>query len=509
MIIKLERESHIPLYLQIVQQVKALIAEGVLKAGDKLLPTRELANELHVHRNTVYSAYDELIADGFIISHIGRGTFVAESAPVFEKFSSNINQSVPSFTPMLWDALFVNEARENSLQHLLPNGFSDDVISFALAHPIPEIFPFNQIKRSVDNVLRRDKRVILQFGESAGYFPLREALVSKMASFGIKSKVDEIIITNGCQQSLALIRQVLVGSGDAVLIENPTFPGALSVFDTQDVRCLSIPFNEDGINLTALEEMLSRHRVKLIYVTPTFHNPTGSTMDLVKRRRLLNLSVKYGVPIVEDDIYSDLRFEGEPMPPLKALDENGSVIYLSSFSKMGFPGLRVGWIAAPKVVVSRLNTAKQTADLHTNTLGQAILCELLQTGLMNKFLKRSRAEYAERCDRMIRALERYFPDSAKWNHPEGGMSVWVTLPKQIDASNLLSLAMQEGVIFSPGSRFYLSLPLANTMRLTFTVEDLEKIDEGIKRLGNILKKMLTKAKSQRLTYEPTRRAVLV
>jgi len=508
MIISLERESHIPLFLQIVQQVKALIAEGVLKIGDKLPPTRELANSLHVHRNTVCSAYDELIADGIIASHVGRGTYVAAGAPVFEKLSAFARERA-SFTPMLWDTLFVGEARETALQHLLPNGHSGDAISFAYAHPVPELFSVNQIKRCIDNALKNDKRVILQFGESAGYYPLREVLVSKMASFGMKTKVDEILITNGCQQSLALIRQVLVGPGDAVLIENPTYPGALSLFDMQDVRCLGIPVTEDGVNITALEDMLSRHRVKLIYVTPTFHNPTGTTMDLVKRRRLLDLSLKYGVPIIEDDIYGDLRYEGEPLPPLKALDEHQAVIYLSSFSKAGFPGLRVGWIAAPKAVIDRLHVAKQTADLHTNTFGQAIICELLQTGLMNKFLKRSRQAYGERLDRMLRALERYFPDSAKWNRPEGGMSVWVTLPAQIDASNLLSLAMQEGVIFSPGSRFYFASPLRNTMRLTFTFEEMEKIDEGVKRLGNILKKMMVKAKTQSRAYEPVRRTVLV
>lgn len=508
MIIKLERESHIPLFLQIVQQVKALIAEGVLKIGDKLPPTRELANNLHVHRNTVCNAYDELIADGIIASHVGRGTYVAAGAPVFEKLSAFARERT-SFTPMLWDALFVGEARESALQQLLPNGHMDNAISFAYAHPIPELFPLNQIKRCIDNVLKRDKRVILQFGESAGYYPLREALVSKMASFGIKTKVDEIIVTNGCQQSLALIRQILVGPGDVVLLENPTYPGALSLFETYDVRCLSIPVNEDGINITSLEDMLSRHHVKFIYVTPTFHNPTGTTMDLIKRRWLLDLSLKYGVPVVEDDIYGELRYEGEPLPTLKALDEHQAVIYISSFSKVGFPGLRVGWIAAPKAVVNRLHAAKQTADLHTNTLGQAIICELLQTGLMNKFLKRSRQAYAERRDRMIRALERYFPDSAKWIHPEGGMSVWVTLPAQIDASDLLALAMQEGIIFSPGSRFYVASPMRNTMRLTFTFEDMKKIDEGVKRLGNILKKMLVKAKTQHRVYEPARRAVLV
>ncbi len=508
MIIRLERKSHIPLFLQIVQQVKALIAEGVLNIGDKLPPTRELASNLKVHRNTVCNAYDELIADGVIASHVGRGTFVAAGVPVFSKPSAFARERT-SFTPMLWDALFVGEASESALQHLLPNGHSDNAISFAYAHPIPELISVNQIKRCIDSVLKHDKRVILQFGESGGYYPLREALVSKMASFGIKTKTEEILITNGCQQSLALIRQVLVGSGDAVLIENPTYPGALSLFETQSVRCLGIPVNEDGVNITALEDMLSRHRVKLIYVTPTFHNPTGTTMDLTKRRRLLDLSLKYGIPIVEDDIYGDLRYEGEPLPPLKALDEHQSVIYTSSFSKVGFPGLRVGWVSAPKPVIARLQEAKQTADLHTNTLGQAIICELLRTGLMNKLLKRSRQAYAERRDRMLCALERYFPDSAKWNHPEGGMAIWVTLPAQIDAGNLLSLAMQEGVIFSPGSRFYFALPERNTMRLTFTLEDLEKIDEGVKRLGNVLKKMLIKARTQPRVYEPVRRAALV
>jgi 2-aminoadipate transaminase len=215
------------------------------------------------------------------------------------------------------------------------------------------------------------------------------------------------------------------------------------------------------------------------------------------------------MPIVEDDIYGELRYDGASLPSLKALDENGVVIYLGSFSKMGFPGLRVGWIAAPSLVIDRLSVAKQACDLHTNVLGQAVLCELSKHGLLAKHVKRVRRAYAERRNRMLEALEKYFPEEASWNHPEGGMSIWVTLPPALDATHLLSLAKQEGIVFSPGARFYLNSPRTNTMRLTFTTVEASKIEEGVKRLGLIIKKQLSHLKTRPAKVEMVARTALV
>lgn len=508
MILKLDHQSHTPLYLQITQQVKALIAEGTLKIGDQLPPSRELATTLGVHRTTVSNAYAELEADGVINSHVGRGTFVAAHPRTTRNVLDFVRER-PTVSPLFWNALFVGEPGEDRLHNLLHLHHNKNVIGFAYALPSPELFPLDDIKRCVDRVLRREGNIVLQMGESIGYAPLREYLVGKLAAAGIHVKTDDILITNGCQQSLDLIRRVLVGRGDTVLIENPTYPGVFSVFDTEDTKCISVPVGDNGLDLGALEEVLSHHRAKLLYTAPTFHNPTGVTMDLAARRQLLDIAFKYRVPIVEDDIYGDLHYDGPSLPSLKALDENGVVIYLGSFSKMGFPGLRVGWIAAPSIVIDRLSVVKQSSDLHTNLLAQAALCELSKHGLLAKHLKRVRRAYAERRNRMLEALKKYFPEGASWSHPRGGMSVWVTLPSSLDATYILSLALQEGITFSPGVNFYLDSPRPNTMRLTFTMVEASKIEEGVKRLGAILKKQLHQVRTQPARIEPAARTALV
>jgi GntR family transcriptional regulator/MocR family aminotransferase len=508
MILHLDRQNHTPLYLQITSQVKALIAEGTLKVGAQLPPTRELASTLGVHRTTVNNAYAELEADGIIQSHVGRGTFVSANPRTIGSALALVRDR-PSFSPLFWNALFVGGVEDERLHNLLHLHYTENVISFAYALPSPELFPLDDIKRCVDRVLRRDGRTVLQMGESIGYAPLREYLVGILAAAGIRVKRDEILITNGCQQSLDLIRRVLVGEGETVVLENPTYPGVFSVFDTKGIKCVSVPVGENGLDLNALEDVLSHRRVKLIYTVPTFHNPTGVTMDLAARRRLLDLALKYRVPIIEDDIYGELRYDGPALPSLKALDQNGVVIYLGSISKAGFPGLRVGWMAAPSIVVDRLSIVKQASDLHTNMLAQAALCELSKHGLLARHVKRVRRAYAERRHRLLEALAKHFPDEASWSHPEGGMSVWVTLPPSLDATHILSLAKQEGIIFSPGINFYLTSPQPNTMRLTFTTVTPTQIDEGIKRLGVILKRQLSLMRARPARMEPAARTALV
>jgi DNA-binding transcriptional MocR family regulator len=492
MILKLNRQSHTPLYLQIADQVKGLIAQGALKIGDRLPPSRELAVDLGVHRTTASNAYGELEADGIINAHVGRGTFIA--AYPRETRRALDAKPRPSLSPLFWNALFVAAPKEDRLRSLLHVRPTGDVISFAYALPSPDLFPMDDLKRCVHRVLRREGRTVLQMGESFGYMPLREYLAGRLAASGIRASADEILISNGCQQSLDLIRRVLVGPGDAVLIENPTYPGALTVFDTKDIKCIGVPVGDHGVDLNVLEDLLSHHRAKLLYTTPTFHNPTGAAMDLTGRRRLLDLALKYHVPIVEDDIYGDLRYDGPSIPSLKALDEHGVVIHLGSFSKMGFPGLRVGWVAAPRLVIDRLGVAKQSCDLHTNLLAQVTLFEFSKHSLLSKHLKRIRRAYAERRDRMLAALKRYFPEGAVWARPEGGMSVWVTLPLALDATHVLPLALQAGIAFSPGATFYLTAPRPNTMRLTFTTVTVPQIEDGVRRLGALLKRQLAQAR---------------
>ncbi|MBI4467785.1 MAG: PLP-dependent aminotransferase family protein [Acidobacteria bacterium] len=483
----LDHDSHTPLYEQIASQVRALIAADRIRVGDRLPPSRVLAGELKVHRTTISNAYAELEADGLIGPHVGRGTFVTARPAAAEPARAAPDAGLP---PLFWEALMVEEPHTDRLHEFHQYPSRPDTISFAYALPDSDMFPLEAIRRSVDRVFRKEGPSLLQLGERLGYEPLRKYLAGRMRASGILRADDEILITNGCQQSLDLIDRTLVASGDAVAIENPTYPGALSVFLRKDTRVIGVPVSERGVEIAALEEVLAHQRVKLIYSVPNFQNPTGVTLQVAERRRLIQLARRYRVPIIEDDIYGDLHFDGPALPPLKALDQDGLVIYSSSISKMGFPGLRIGWVVAPRPLVERLSVRKQSCDLHANLLAQATIYELARQGLLEKHLKRIRKTYAERRDAMLQALEEHFPGEACWRKPSGGMAIWVELPDGIDASALLDVAKEGGVIFSPGAHFYVGPPRANTMRLTFTTTGIPQIREGVRRLGAALKRIM-------------------
>lgn len=499
----LDPESHTPLYEQIAAQVRTLIAADRLRVGDRLPPSRELAKQLQVHRTTVSNAYNELEAEGLIGSHVGRGTFVTARPTANPTQWPDQDRAL---SPLFWEALFVEEPQAERLYDFHKLQAGKDTISFAFALPEPDLFPLDDIRRAVDRALRREGSSLMQLGERLGYEPLRRYLADQMRAVGVHRDQDEILITNGCQQSLDLVHRTLVGPGDAVAIENPSYPGAISVLLRKDSRTIGIPMTGRGLDVGALEEVLSHHRVKLIYTVPNYHNPTGATLQITERRKLIQLARRFRVPILEDDIYGDLHYEGPVLPPLKALDNDGLVIYASSISKMGFPGLRIGWLVAPRVVIERLSVRKQACDLHANLLAQATIYELAKRGVLTRHLKKVRAAYADRRDVMIDAMQTHFPKEARWNKPAGGMAIWVELPEGIDASALLEASAEAGVIFSPGAHFFITSPRTNTMRLTFTTTSTKEIREGVKRLGAVLKRMM---KSQRLRIggneQPNRR----
>jgi 2-aminoadipate transaminase len=492
-ILALDRTSHVPLYAQIAAQLRDMMGTGALRIGDRLPPNRELARTLGVNRNTVTTAYAELVADGLVSSQVGSGTYISALPSAARSMAaSNTTQA----SPMPWDALLTNQTRDGWLHAMDASKQPSDVISLGYALPQAELFPLDDFRKCVDRVLRKQGRVLLQLGASRGYEPLQEYIASQMRVSGMSVKPDEILITNGCQQSLDLIRQILVGPGDEVALENPTYPGTLSIFCGHNSKFISVPVGAKGIDLDVLEDVMAQRRPKLIYTIPSFHNPTGVTMDLAARRRLIGLAIKYRVPIVEDDIYRELRYDGPSLPSLKALDEHGLVVYVNSFSKVGFPGLRVGWIAAPRIVIEHLDRAKQRCDLHASLLAQAAIHEFSKHGLLARHIKRVRRAYAERRDTMLEALGRYFPEEAAWNKPEGGMAIWVRLPESVNANQLLLQASESGVVFIPGDHFYSSAPQTNRLRLSFTMADPPSIEEAVKRLGGLIKGRLSKMKKQ-------------
>jgi 2-aminoadipate transaminase len=314
-------------------------------------------------------------------------------------------------------------------------------------------------------------------------------------------ELDEILITSGCQQSLDLVRRALLNPGDTVVCENPTYTGLWQVFDAPDVRLVGGRVGADGLDLDLLQAVMEQNRVRLILTSPNFHNPTGRTMPLAARQRLVEISQTFRVPVVEDDVYGALRYKGRELPPLKAIDNSGMVIHLNSFSKIGFPGLRVGWMLGSPRVIERIRTAKQRADLHTNVLAQAVLEELGRTGSLDKLIRRSRKLYEHKLEILLRSLDQHFPPEANWKAPEGGMSIWVELPEGVDATELLVKAQDRGVTFAPARYFYFQQPRDNAMRLCFSAPSEQQIERGIGILGELLRAEVHK--SAHRTKKPT------
>ena len=513
-IIELQRESRIPLYVQIASQVREMISRGSLKLGDRLPANRELARMLDVNRTTVTTAYADLEADGLISSQVGRGTFISSITTPGKPHDGRQEQSrsstalSPVTTSMSWSAILLPAQRDRWLSALLHAEHGKQIISFAHGLPEASLFPLDEFRRSVDRVLRKEGRTLLQLGTSSGYAPLQEFLCAQMARDGINITPEEILITNGCQQSLDLIRRVLVGDSDEIAIEEPTYPGAISVFCTTGAKYVTIPVGSAGLDLGVLEDVLRQRHPKLIYIIPTFHNPTGVTMNIAARRRLIDLAARHRVPIVEDDIYRELRYEGPMLPSLKALDQQGVVISINSFSKVGFPGLRVGWIAAPRVVIEHLNVAKRNADLHASLLTQAAIYEFSRHGLLAKHIRRVKKEYVRRRDIMLAALEKHFPTEVSWNTPQGGMAIWLSLPESLRASDILIHSAERGVVFSPGEHFYTDSPRLSSFRLCFTMASASAIEEGIKRLSVVIKERLTVQKRTKVRKAAGLRALV-
>jgi 2-aminoadipate transaminase len=489
--VHLQPESHVPLYVQLRDQLRALVNTGDLRPGDRIPASRELAVQLGVHRTTVANAYAELESEGLISGHVGRGTFICGETEARKIHPAPLPSALNG--ALRWESLFADERGEETLNRLMqaaPRG----AISFVMARPATEFFPIEDLRNCSNAVWRREGPEILQFGSSDGYAGLKEAVVSMLRAEGYEAADENLLITGGCQQALDLLCKAFLRPGDTVLIENPTYPGVLAVFAGSRVQIQGVPVRTDsglgmtpGVDVSAIEAVLMQNRVKMIVLTPDFHNPTGTTLPVSERRRLLEISGRFQVPIIEDHIYARLRARGERVPSLKQLDRSNLVIQVDSFSKIAFPGLRVGWIVAPANVIDRLRLVKQSTDLHTGQLGQAILAEYMRRGLLTRHLERTRKAYSARLAALEQALERHMPPGTKWTRPEGGMCLWVELPPGFDASELLIHVRERGVLFSPGRYFYLQNPMPNTLRLGFAGLQERDIARGIATLADVLR----------------------
>ncbi len=385
------------------------------------------------------------------------------------------------------------------IRELLKLTEQPDIISFGGGLPAPEVFPVKEFQEACNTVLREQGAQALQYSTTEGYLPLREMIARHNARYSVEINADNILITSGSQQALDFIGRLFINRGDYIVVELPTYLGALQAWNAYGAQYVSVPSDEHGMVVDELEKAL-RVGPKFIYVLPNFQNPSGTTLSRERREKLVELADKYGVPIVEDDPYGQLRYEGEHLPSVVYLDSkfrgpngghySGNVIYLSTFSKLLAPGLRLAWVVAPPEVIRKLVMAKQAADLHTATFNQIVAYEVAKNGFLDEHVKLIRKTYKERRDVMLETMEELFPSEVHWTRPEGGMFLWGILPKGMDAAEVLKIAIERKVAFVPGAAFHPTGGGENTMRLNFSFCNPETIREGVTRLGYVLKEEL-------------------
>lgn len=359
------------------------------------------------------------------------------------------------------------------------------MISFAGGNPSPDCFPSEEVADIASKLIREQGSTILQYGGTPGIMKLKQTVLDMVKEKGIDASPDQVIITSGSTQGIGLAAKTLVNPGDVILAEAPTFIGAIQTFLTYQADVKGVKMDEQGMDIDALEEAIKKHKPKFVYTIPTFQNPTGRTMSLERRKRIIEVCEQYGVLILEDDPYCDLRYSGEPVPPIKSFDTNNTVIYLASFSKIISPGLRVGAAIADERIIAKYNVAKQGEDLHTSNLSQEIVTQYIGSGKLPAHIDNIRAVYKEKRDAMLEKLKN-FPENITYTVPDGGLFIWMELPRGTDAMPIFEKGVEEKVAFVPGTHFFADGGGKNTMRLNFSMASLEQIDKGM----DVLKKVI-------------------
>jgi 2-aminoadipate transaminase len=408
--------------------------------------------------------------------------------------------------PVTWQQLYADRTagmRASDIREILKVTARPDIISLAGGLPAPELFPVDEYRRAFEWVLEADGAQALQYGPSEGYLPLRRLLAERLSRFGMPCGPDDLLVTNGSQQALDLMGKVFLNPGDTVLVETPTYLGALQAFNQYQATYAIVPMDEDGMRVDEVERVLAqrsaRAPIKFIYALPNFQNPTGRSMSLERRRRLVELASHYGVPIVEDDPYGELRYEGAALPTLKSLDTEGLVIYLGTFSKILAPGFRLGWMLAGPEVMEVLMHGKQPSDLHTGMAQQMATYEVAKGGFVDQHVERIKDFYRERRDVMLRSIAEHFPADAHYTRPAGGLFVWAELPRDIDTRELLLEAIEAKVAFVPGQGFHADGSGTNTMRLNFSNVPPEQLQAVVQRLGHAIQRRLDRTRTASAT----------
>lgn len=382
----------------------------------------------------------------------------------------------------------MSQLKASEIREILKLTEQSEIISFAGGLPAPELFPVEEIIEACVSVLKEDGRAALQYTTTEGYAPLRAWIASRLnKTRGTAFDADNILITGGSQQALDFTGKVFLDEDDVVLCESPTYLAAISAFRSYGCRFKEVLTDDDGMLPEALEEILkSTKNVKLIYAIPEFQNPTGRTWSVERRQRLYELAERYGVVVIEDDPYGELRFEGERLPSVKSFDASGRVFLLGTFSKIFCPGYRIGWIAGEREVITKYVLVKQGADLQCNTLAQREIMRYLELFDIDAHIETIKNAYRRRRDVAVRTMARQFPAEVSFTRPQGGLFAWATLPERVDTHPLLTKSLAQNVAFVPGGAFFPNGGHENTMRINFSNMTEERIEEGLTRLGKVI-----------------------
>ena len=397
--------------------------------------------------------------------------------------------NLPNLKPMTWKFSDRAEKLKSSvIREILKITMRPEVISFAGGLPSPKTFPVDRMRAAFDKVLSENGSAALQYGPTDGYASLREFLAKSLSTADCKINADQILMVSGSQQGLDLLGKVLINEGDQVLLESPSYLGALQAFSVYQPEFVSVDMDDQGAIPSDLA--LKGAGAKLFYILPNFQNPTGRTLSIQRRQEIVEICARLGIPLIEDNPYGELCYSGEPLPKMLNMNPDG-VIYMGSFSKILTPGIRLGYVVGPSSLIRKLEQAKQAADLHTSTLTQMVVYEVIKDGFLDEHIPHIRRFYASQCDVMIAAMKKYFPPSVTWVKPEGGMFIWVKLPDHIHSQELLDEAIANNVAFVPGGPFYANTPETHTFRLSFVTVSPEKIDQGIAKIAELIKAKLS------------------
>ncbi len=487
----LDRQNQIALYQQIAEQIIDQIRSRQLPPGARLPTIRQMAQTLGVTRVTVQNAYDELQSIGWVEATVGRGTFVSAHPPIM-RHGPTVNAN--------WGQLMTADAVIDDLLqiHHLQAEDHGTIPSLALASPDPRLFPIETLWDTM-HCLQEEGHSLLCYGSPQGDLRLRFALAASLAKRGLTVQPEEIIVTNGLTQGLALVTQTLTRPGDRVLVEEPTYLGFLNLLRAHHLEPLGVPLDKEGPRLDILEQLAVQYRPRFFYTIATYQNPTGLSVSVERRRALLDWAERHGIVLLEDDIYGRLSYNGAPPAPIKAQDRNDVVVYMTSESKVLFPGLRVGTIVAPRPLHERLLALRRATDLCGSQFMQRLLAGFLENRGEQQHMRRVLPIYRRRRDTMLAALRQFMPDGVTWTEPAGGFCLWLTLPNVPALHDLQQAALRAGVAIAPGEVFLTQPTEHKHIRLAFSYEDEETIYRCVHLLGQLITQRLSEERPQVIT----------